>query len=124
MKSSILEYIKVIISDRLITVLISLTLLLILAYTVYVGVSVRPSDLQVAVHYTAFGEANFYRDKWYYFVNFIAFALLMGVAHVTIIAKLYTQGRRHMALLFSYLTILLILIFWIITASVLRIAFL
>lgn len=124
MKSSILEYTKAIISDRLVTAVIVMLLLLVIAYIAYVGVSLRPSDLQVAVHYTAFGEANFYRDKWYYFINFVLFALLTGVAHTLIIAKLYIQGRRHMALLFGYLTILLALILWVITASVLRIAFL
>jgi hypothetical protein len=124
MKSNALEYIKTILSDRLLTVLIVVLLLLVVAYAVYVGVSLRPSDLQVAVHYTAFGEASFYRDKWYYFANFILFALLTGVAHSLIVVKLYIQERRHMALLFAYLSIFLVIIIWLLTAAVLRIAFL
>jgi len=47
------------------TVMIVVLVLMGLAYCIYVGVSLRPSDLQVAVHYTAFGPTGFYREKWY-----------------------------------------------------------
>ena len=85
-------------ADRLMTALVVVLILLAAGYCVYVGLSLRPSDLQVAVHYTAFGGTSFYRDKWYYLINFIAIGAIIGAAHTALIVKLYTQGRRQMAL--------------------------
>lgn len=111
-------------ADRFVTVLIGGFILACLVYCVYVGVSLRPSDLQVAVHYTAFGETSFYRDKWYYLITFIIFGLLLAVMHTTIAIKLYVQGRRQIAILFTVLSMLILVIAWFMTWSVLRIAFL
>ena len=124
MKETIVKSIKLILEDRLMTILIALLLLICIAYCIYVGVSLRPSDLQVAVHYTAFGQTNFYREKWYYLITFIVFGALIGSIHSVLAAKLYVQGRRQMAIAFILLSIVLILIAWIITRSVLKVAFL
>jgi hypothetical protein len=95
-----------------------------LAYCIYVAVSLQPSDLQVAVHYTAFGGTSFYREKWYYLTSFIVFGLIIATVHTALILKLYTQERRQMAILFGWLSLLIIVIAWIVTSSVLGIAFL
>lgn len=124
MKTNTINYIKSILSDRLVTVLIIFFILASLAYCIYIGVSLRPSDLQVAVHYTGFGEASFYRDKWYYFINFIVLGILFAVIHTILVVKLYLQGRRQIAVFFAYLSYLLLLIAWIITWAILRVAFL
>jgi hypothetical protein len=124
MKTNFLTYVKTILTDRLATALIILLVVLCLAYCVYVGVSLRPSDLQVAVHYTAFGGTSFYREKWYYLISFIVFGALVAVMHTVLIVKLYVQGRRQVALLFAWLSILLIAIAWLITWSILKVAFL
>jgi hypothetical protein len=113
-----------ILTDRLLTVLMALFLLCCIAYCIYVGISLHPSDLQVAVHYTAYGETNFYRDKWYYLLSFIAFGIIVAVTHTALTTKIYMQGRRHLALLFLGLSFLLVLITWSMTVSILRIAFL
>lgn len=113
-----------ILTDRLLTVLLALFILLCIAYCIFVGLSLRPSDLQVAVHYTAYGETNFYREKWYYLLAFIAFGLIIAVTHSALVTKIYMQGRRHLALLLLGLSFLLILIAWPITWSILKIAFL
>lgn len=124
MKETITKSIKLILEDRLMTVLIATLLLVCVGYCIYVGVSLRPSDLQVAVRYTAFGETNFYREKWYYLITFIVFGALIGGLHSVLAVKLYTQGRRQIALAFILLSLLLILIAWIMTWSILRVAFL
>ena len=124
MKTNTINHIKAILSDRLLTVLIILLLLVAMAYCVFVGISLRPSDLQVAVHYTAFGDASFYRDKWYYFTNFIALGALIGASHAVLTVKLYAQGRRQIAILFVLLSLLVLIIAWILTWAVLRVAFL
>ncbi|HMH70065.1 MAG TPA: hypothetical protein VK502_01600 [Candidatus Saccharimonadales bacterium] len=124
MKTNIIASIKLLLADRLLTVLTTVLILGCLAYCIYVGTSLRPSDLQVAVHYTAFGGTSFYRDKWYYLITFIVFGILMAVMHSTLIMKLYAQGRRQMALLFAWMSLLLLVIAWFMTVSILRVAFL
>ncbi len=99
-------------------------LLLCVSYCIYVGASLRPSDLQVAVHYTAFGGTNFYREKWYYLITFIVFGALIGVMHTALIIKLHMQGRRQMAFMFGWLSLLLVVIAFFITHAVLKVAFL
>ena len=124
MKTTLTNSLKLILSDRLLTILLGLFVLVCIAYCVYVGISLRPSDLQVAVHYTAYGETNFYREKWYYLLSFIAFGVIVAAAHTALVTKIYMQGRRQLALLFLGLSFLLMVIAWSITWSILRIAFL
>lgn len=113
-----------ILADRLMTSLIVVFILLCAAYATYVGLSLHPSDLQVAVHYTAYGETSFYRDKWYYFITFVVFGGVMALVHTILTAKLYAQGRRQMALVFLGLSALVLVIAWFITWSILKVAFL
>ncbi len=124
MKTTLLSVAKEILGDRLVLGLIAALLILSALYCVYVGLSLRPSDLQVAVHYTAYGETHFYRDKWYYLVSFILFGILLSVVHTALIIKLYLQEQRQLAIFFGCLSLFMLIIAWIITRSVLRIAFL
>jgi hypothetical protein len=124
MRENIITALKLIIVDRLVTILLSVFILLCLIYCLYVGLSLRPSELQVAVHYTSFGETNFYRAKWYYLLSFIAFGLGLAAFHTILAIKLYVQERRQIALAFIALSFLLLLIAWIMTRSILKVAFL
>jgi len=124
MKTNLLTAIKLVAADRLMAVLTIMMILAALAYCVFVAVSLQPSDLQVAVHYTAFGETSFYREKWYYLLSFVAFGLIVAVIHTALILKLYTLEQRQLAVLFAWLSILIIIIATAITQSVLKVAFL
>lgn len=124
MKAHLINSIKPILSDRFMVVLTASFALIVLAYCIYVAVSLRPSDLQVAVHYTAFGETNFYREKWFYLINFIVLGLIIGTVHSILAVKIYLQGRRPLALLFLWLSIFLMVAAFLITQAVLGIAFL
>jgi hypothetical protein len=124
MKTTITSSLKLLFSDRLVATLTILLVLSCIAYCVYVGTSLRPSDLQVAVHYSAFGGTSFYRDKWYYLITFVIFGLLIAVMHPILTIKLYAQGRRQLALMFVLFSLLLITIAWFITWSILKVAFL
>jgi hypothetical protein len=124
MKIAGLNYIKLILEDRVLASLLFLFLLVTIGYCIFVGVSLRPSDLQVAVHYSAFGETGFYRDKWYYFINFIAFGIIMAIGHLVLTVKFFTQGRRALALFFAWFSIFLVVIAWLTTWAVLKVAFL
>lgn len=124
MIDTVLTSVKAVLADRLITALAVVLVLLAAGYCVYVGLSLRPSDLQVAVHYTSFGGTSFYRDKWYYLINFIVIGALVGIMHTALIIKLYMQGRRQIALLFAWLSLLVMVIAFFLTHAVLNIAFL
>jgi hypothetical protein len=124
MKTNLFAAVKLLIADRLVAGLTLLIILLAIVYCVYVGVSLQPSDVQVAVHYTAFGSTNFYRNKWYYLISFIVFGATIAVVHTALILKLYALERRQLAIFFAGLTILMLLVAWAITRSVLMVAFL
>lgn len=124
MKTTITTSLKLLFSDRLVATLTILLVLACTAYCIYVGASLHPSDLQVAVHYTAFGGTSFYRDKWYYLVTFIVFGVLIAIMHPILVVKLYSQGRRQIALLFVLFSLMLIIIAWFTTWSILKVAFL
>lgn len=119
-----LESLKKILSDRLVTASIVAVILLAAAYMIYVAVSLQPSELQVATHYTVFGETNFYRNKWYYLISFILFGLLTLAANLAIVVKLFFYELRGFAIAFACLTLLIITAAWFISHSVLNIAFL
>jgi hypothetical protein len=124
MKNNLTTIFKSILADRLLSTVVVTLILLCLAYCIYIGVSLRPSDLQVAVHYTAFGTAGFYREKWYYLVTFIVFGILVATIHTTLVVKLHMQGRRQIAFMFAWTSILLMIIAFLMTQSVLKVAFL
>ena len=123
MKNNIIRSIKLILADRPITILLIGLVVVSLLYCLYVGLSLRPSDLQVAVHYTAYGETNFYREKWYYLLSFIGFGLIVATLNTAIAVKLYILERRQLALFFIWMSFLVLAIGWILTSSVLRVAF-
>jgi len=124
MKVEFINTAKMVLADRLMTVITAVFVLSCVAYCIYVGISLHPSDLQVAVHYTVYGQTNFYRDKWYYLMTFIVFGACLAVVHTLLTAKMYAQGRRQIALLFVGLSYLILAITWFVTLSVIKIAFL
>lgn len=124
MKNTLLTAIKTTLEDRALTAIIIVFVLLCLAYCIFVGVSLRPSDLQVANHYTAFGPTNFYRSKWYDLITFVVLGAIVMIMHTTLIIKLHTQGRREMAFLFAWMSLLVMVIAFFMTQAVLKVAFL
>lgn len=124
MKSDFITYLKQVLADRVMATVVGAVILVSVGYCIYVGVSLHPSQLQVAVHYTAFGETFYYRDQWYYLLSFILFGALFGIAHSVLIVKLFTMNMREVALMFGYFSLFALLIIIIITHSVLGIAFL
>jgi hypothetical protein len=93
-------------------------------FVVYVAISLRPSDLQVASHYSAFGDTHFYRNKWYYLISFALFGIVFSVAHIGLMIKLRLLDMRPLAIAFGWLSLLLLAIAFVLTHSLLGIAFL
>lgn len=118
------ELIKSYFRDRTMLGLTVAVCLLALAYCLYVGLSLEVSDLQVATRYTAFGDTHFYRNKWYYLLSFILFGIIVATAHVALAVKLYGRQQRQFAIALLAFTLFFISVGWLITRSVLQIAFL
>lgn len=124
MKTRILAAFKQLLSDRpLLYMVIAISVLAIL-YSLYVAFSLSPTELQIAVRYTAYGETHLYRNKWYYLVSFVIVAVLVSVAHSGLMVKLKARGVRPMALALGWLTIIIIAVLFIVTQRVLSSAYL
>lgn len=86
------------------------------------AIYIRPSDLQVPVRYSGYGITHFYRDKWYYEIVFIVFAVLVAFFHTIISAKLLEVKGRQFALGFLWLTVVILAIAAVFILAILRVA--
>lgn len=124
MKKQLLHPLQQLWQDRsLFFVSLGLVIIL-LAYTLYVAFSLSPTELQIATHYTAYGETQFYRNKWYYLLTFIVFGVLITIAHIGLMIKLSQRHMRPLAVGLGALSLILLAILFFITRSVLGIAYL
>lgn len=97
---------------------------LLVIYGVYVALALAPTELQIAVRYTAFGETQYYRDKWYYLLMFIGFAAVVAVVHIGLAIKLYLRDMRPLAVSLGWLGLLVFVLLFVITRNVLSVAYL
>jgi len=123
MKEIIREQFKSFLKDRPMVVLSVAVVLVAVAYIIYVAFSLSSSDLLIATHYTAFGKLQYYRTRWYYLFTFIALALVIVVAHLSLMVKLRGRELRSLGIGLGWLTIIIFLILFFITHSVLGIAY-
>ena len=91
-----------------------------LIYSIFVGLSLSPTDSQIATRYTAFGITHFYRDQWFYLGTFVGFGSVIGVVHGAIIAKLQQMNMRSLAMAFGWLSLGMLVIIAAITHAILR----
>lgn len=122
MKLEITTIFKTIIRDRYLAVLLSVFLLECLIVLLYIGLTVHPSELQVVVHYTSFGNTNFYRDKWYYLLSFGGFIIFVAALHLGLMYRLLQTKGRPLAIAFTWLGMLIVLIAAALFYQVLKIA--
>lgn len=87
---------------------------------VVVAVHIHPSDVTVYSRYTAFGEGHFYKSQWQYGLLFVAFNLLVGLAHIAAMIKLQTIERRQTALLIGWMAIVILVTATVYAVCVLR----
>ncbi len=98
--------------------------LFLVIYSFFVASNLETSDVQVVVRYTAFGDVHFYRDKWFYLINFILFGIIITVLHVLVSLKLYVNKNYDFAIAFLIANYIILTIAFVTVSSVLRIAFL
>lgn len=122
MKHQITHFIKTLIKDRYVAVLLAVFLVLCIAVVVFLAIRIRSSELQIVVHYTGFGSTNFYRDKWYYLLTFVAFVVVLAGIHTFVSYKLLQKRGRELALAFLWLSIALVFIAASLFYQILKIA--
>jgi len=122
MKKQVQNTIHALLKDRYLGGLLTVFLVLCLITIIYLAFMIHASELQVVVHYTSFGATNFYRDKWYYLLFFIAFVVILAVAHFVICLKLLEKRGREFALAFAWLSIIVVFIAASLFYQVLKIA--
>lgn len=121
MKTRAITHLKLITGDRSLLLLSLAILFAGLSYVLYILFSVSPDDVTLWMRYSAYSEAQFYKDNWYHMYSFAAFGFLVVVLHIGIMAKLKDRDMRALAICFGWLTLLLIAVAILIAHSVLSI---
>ena len=121
LSNTIKQSLKELITNRYLTVLSVVTVLLALAFTTYILLSVHPSELQLVTHYTAYGVTHLYRSQWYYLFTFGGLALLVAFLHVTIAIKLYITKGHPLAIMFAWMGIGVIVFAWVTAFSIINV---
>jgi len=121
MKDSIKQSFNELITNRYLAVLSGTVIGLAIIFVIYVAIAVKPSDLQLVTHYTAYGITHLYRSQWFYFWSFAIFAVLVALIHVAIGLKLYLAKGHPLAILFVWLGFCIILFAWITTSAIINV---
>jgi hypothetical protein len=122
MKDSLLKSLKLLSKERRIITALIVFAIVTLAFIIYVGSNIHPSELKLVTHYSAFGTTNFYRDTWFYLLTFVIFGLTVLIAHTLITLRLLVLKGNELALSFVWVSIIMICIAAAFVNQVLRVA--
>lgn len=112
MKKTIQESFTLLTANRYLLVLCASVILLSIGFVVYIGFQVRPSELQLVSHYSAFGITHLYRDQWFYLLNFGLFGIFAAALHIILAVKILMLKGPSLAISFAWMGIILILLAW------------
>lgn len=121
LKFNLIQPIKELLTNRYLTTLSAILVLLSASLIVYIAATVHPSDLQLVTHYTAFGITHLYRDQWFYLLSFIGFAVLVAFLHIAIAIKLYITKGHPLAIMFVWLGIGIVMFAWVTAISIINV---
>lgn len=121
MKKTIQDSLKLILADRYLLVLSAILIVGAISFAVYIALNVRPSELQLVSHCSAFGVTHLYRDQWFYLLTFGAFGLLTAALHIVLAIKLHTIKGHSLAVLFLWAGIAIVVLAWITAYAVINI---
>jgi len=85
-------------------------------------IRLNPSDLQVSVRYTSFGTEHIYSAPWTYMLSFSGFCLAICSVHLVLIGKIYQLKGRRFSLFFSWLSVFVVLIAFMLLYNIVNIA--
>ena len=118
---TIQQSLKELITNRYLTTLAVVTAVLALGLLIYIIVAVRPSELQLVTHYTAFGVTHLYRSQWFYLLTFGLFGLLVAFFHTALAIKLYVAKGHPLAIMVAWLGIGVILFAWVMSIAIINV---
>lgn len=113
LKNTFITSIKELFTNRYLATLSIVLLVLAIGFVVYILLAVRPSELQVVTHYTAYGVTHLYRDQWFYLLSFAVFGLLVAFFHIALSLKIYLTKGHPLAIMFAWVGIGIIVFAWI-----------
>ena len=117
----IISPLKTLITNRHLTVLSTLLVLLSIGFIIYLSITVRPSELQLVTHYTAYGLTHLYRDQWFYLLSFIGFTVLSTFFYITLAIKTYTLKGHPLAIMLLWIGIVTIIFAWVTAGSIINV---
>jgi len=121
LNNTIKQSFKELITNRYLTVLTIVILVLALGFITYILLNVRPSELQLVTHYTAYGVTHLYRDQWYYLYAFGGFALLIAFFHISIALKMYLTKGHPLAIMFAWIGVGVLVFAWVTAFSIINV---
>ncbi|MFZ1360930.1 MAG: hypothetical protein WAS27_02825 [Candidatus Saccharimonadales bacterium] len=122
MKVPTTQLIREITADRRFLAALFFLVLLGVIFCLFIAFTIRPVETQVVTHYTAFGQTNFYRDKWYYLISFVGFGIVTVVIYAALACKLYKHKGRELAVPFAWLGVVTLVIATATVSQVLKVA--
>ncbi|MFZ1301530.1 MAG: hypothetical protein WAQ27_03055 [Candidatus Microsaccharimonas sp.] len=121
LKDTITHSFKELITNRYLTVLSIVTIVLAVAFVIYIGIAVRPSELQLVTHYTAYGVTHLYRDQWFYLLGFGAFSVVVAFLSIGISLKVYLTKGHPLAIMFAWFGVGIIVFAWLTSFSIINV---
>ena len=122
MKKQMTTWFQSLLADRALLSVLALFLAGCAAVLIYLIISIHASELQIVVRYTSFGTTNFYRDKWYYLLNFAAFIIIMAIVQVALTYRILAQKGHQMAMAYTWLGVVMVFLVGATIFQVVRIA--
>lgn len=120
-KEKIILSLKELITNRYLTILTGVTLVLMVLFVAYILLAVRPSELQLVTHYTAYGVTHLYRNQWFYLLSFGAFAILIAFLHISIAIKIFMTKGHPLAIMFAWMGIGIMIFAWVTAFSIINV---
>jgi hypothetical protein len=96
-------------------------LLLAVSLSIYIGIRVGPSDLQLVSRYSAFGISHLYTEQWFYLILFAVFGFIAAISHIAIATKLLIVKNKPLAYMFTWLGIIVLLLAFSVSSSVINV---
>jgi len=121
LKDTITHSFKELITNRYLTVLAAVTIILAIAFAIYIGFVVRPSELQLVTHYTAYGVTHLYRDQWFYLLSFGAFAIIIAFINIAMALKVFLTKGHPLAIMFAWFGIGIMVFAWLTSFSIINV---
>lgn len=110
MKDKLKLLFKQVVFDKVLLGVMVALLVTVVVFCVVMAIGIKPSDLQVSVQYTAYGDAHFYRGSWISLISFVLFGLLVGVMNAAVSIKLLVEKGRSFAVVYLVATIFVLVL--------------